>query len=103
MPAQQNDQNHLRTKVTALLLGAVALGLGLRVPLAGRRSVALSVIIGLLAGVVGLLLGLAARTRALQEQAPVGLCTAAVALAVAGTLVCSLWVVLLFGVLPLLH
>lgn len=100
MPA---EPNHLRTRVTALLLGALALALGLRVPLAGRRSLALSVIIGLVAGVVGLLLGLGARTRALQEQTPVGLCTAAVALAVAGTLVCSLWVILLFVVLPMLH
>lgn len=92
-----------RSQVTALLLGVLSLGLGLRAPLAGGRALALSIIIGLVAGVVGLILGLAARTRALQGQTPVGLCTAAVAVAVAGTLCCSLWVAALFLILPLLR
>lgn len=91
------------TQAAALFLGILSLGLGLRVPLAGGRAVALSIIIGLVAGVVGLLLGLTARTRAMQAQAPVGLCTAAVAVAVAGTLCCSLWVAALFLVLPMLR
>ena len=39
----------------------------------------------------------------LRAQAPVGLCTAAVAIAVAGTLLCTLWVGLLFGVAPILR
>ena len=92
-----------RTQVVALFLGILSLGLGLRVPLAGGRAAALSIIIGLVAGVIGLLQALAARTRALQAQAPVGLCTAAVAVAVAGTLCCALWVAALFYVRPLLR
>jgi hypothetical protein len=89
--------------IAALLLGGLALGLGLRVPLAGGHGVLLGVIAGLVAGAVGLVLGLGARAQALREQQPVGLCTAAVGIAVAGTLLCSLWVALLFGVAPLLR
>jgi hypothetical protein len=90
-------------RLAALLLALLALLLGLRVPLAGGRSVALGVIVGLVAGAVALVLGLGARTQALQAGAPVGWYTAAVALAVAGTLLCTLWVVLLFAIAPILH
>ena len=90
-------------RLASLLLGVLALALGLRVPFAGGRGVALGVIVGLVAGAVALVLGLGARTQALRAQAPVGLCTAAVAIAVAGTLLCTLWVGLLFGVAPILR
>ncbi len=91
------------TPILALLLGLLALGLGLGAPLGPSRGVALSVIAGVVAGSVALVLGLGARTQALQTQAPVGLCTAAVAIAVAGTLVCTLWIVLLFGLGPMMQ
>ena len=91
------------TKLVALVLGVLALVMGIRVPLAGGRGVVLGVIVGIVAGAVGLVLGLGARTQALQAKQPVGLCTAAVAIAVAGTLLCTLWVVLLLGLGPLLH
>jgi len=90
-------------RLASLLLGLLALALGLRVPFAGGRGVVLGVIVGLVAGAVALVLGLGARTQALRAQAPVGLCTAAVAIAVAGTLLCTLWVGLLFGVAPILR
>ncbi len=90
-------------RLTALLLGLLALALGLRVPLGGGRSVVLGVIGGLVAGAVALVLGLGARTQALQAGTPTGWYTAAVAVAVAGTLLCTLWVVLLFAIAPILH
>ena len=90
-------------RLASLLLGLLALGLGLRVPFAGGRGVILGVIVGLVAGAVGLVLGLGARTQALRAPAPIGLYTAAVAIAVAGTLLCTLWVGLLFGFAPLLR
>ena len=102
-PASPHRPASRSTPIVALLLGLLALGLGLRVPLSPGRGVALSVIVGLVAGAVALVLGLGARTQALQTQAPVGLCTAAVAIAVAGTLVCTLWIVLLFGLGPMMQ
>lgn len=87
----------------ALLLGMLSLGLGLRVPFAGGSGLGPSILGGLVAGVIGLVVGLLARTRALQAQTPVGVCTAAVALSVAGTLVCMLWLGVLVYALPKLR
>jgi hypothetical protein len=82
--------------ITALILALLGLLLGLW-PLWPHSS-ALSVVaaaMAVLPMLAALLLGLGARSRALRDQQPLRIATAAVGLAVAATMLCSLWLVAL--------
>ncbi len=76
----------------ALLLSVAALLLGLW-PL-WPQSQALGVVVsalGVLPGLGAMMLGLSSRSRALRENRPLGIYTAALGLSVTATLLCGVW------------